>query len=118
MCIFEEKLDEQILEKLQDFEFSVCCRFTCAAFYRTCDRDYLIIYHVYVLCNAQFSDGDGDSKKFFYRTAKTRELDDLLGDIYHKILGMHTNINFFISPDLKKMSVTRDFVVSQQQMWV
>ncbi|CAA3014557.1 DNA mismatch repair MSH5 [Olea europaea subsp. europaea] len=56
MCIFEEKLDEQILEKLQDFEFS-------------------------------FSDGDGDSKKFFYRTTKTRELDDLLGDIYHKILA-------------------------------
>ncbi|XP_073153952.1 DNA mismatch repair protein MSH5 isoform X6 [Henckelia pumila] len=57
MCIFEEKLDDSILEQLQDFEFS-------------------------------FSDEDGDCKKFFYRTAKTRELDNLLGDIYHKILDM------------------------------
>ncbi|KZV16500.1 hypothetical protein F511_10112 [Dorcoceras hygrometricum] len=57
MCIFEEKLDDSILEQLQDFEFA-------------------------------FSDEDGDAKKFFYRTAKTRELDNLLGDIYHKILDM------------------------------
>ncbi|KAI8557568.1 hypothetical protein RHMOL_Rhmol04G0020400 [Rhododendron molle] len=35
-----------------------------------------------------FSDEDGDTKKFFYRTSKTRELDNLLGDIYHKILGL------------------------------
>ncbi|XP_075522973.1 DNA mismatch repair protein MSH5 isoform X2 [Primulina tabacum] len=35
-----------------------------------------------------FSDEDGVCKKFFYRTAKTRELDNLLGDIYHKILDM------------------------------
>ncbi|KAF5949429.1 hypothetical protein HYC85_011422 [Camellia sinensis] len=35
-----------------------------------------------------FSDEDGDMKKFFYRTSKTRELDNLLGDIYHKILGL------------------------------
>ncbi|XP_057980785.1 DNA mismatch repair protein MSH5 [Malania oleifera] len=39
-----------------------------------------------------FSDGDGDSKKFFYRTSKTRELDNLLGDIYHKILDMERAI--------------------------
>lgn len=25
MCIFEEKLDDDILEKLQDFEFAVSC---------------------------------------------------------------------------------------------
>ncbi|KAL6529464.1 MutS protein msh5 [Orobanche gracilis] len=56
MCIFEEKLGDNILEKLRDFEFA-------------------------------FSDEVGDSKKFFYRTGKTRELDNLLGDIYHKILG-------------------------------
>ncbi|KAK6149277.1 hypothetical protein DH2020_016802 [Rehmannia glutinosa] len=61
MCIFEEKLDDNILLKLQDFEFA-------------------------------FSDEDGDSKKFFYRTAKTRELDNLLGDIYHKILDMERAI--------------------------
>ncbi|KAL3636963.1 MutS protein msh5 [Castilleja foliolosa] len=61
MCIFEEKLDDNILEKLQDFEFA-------------------------------FSDEEGDSKKFFYRTGKTRELDNLLGDIYHKILDMERAI--------------------------
>ncbi|KAA8523663.1 hypothetical protein F0562_010086 [Nyssa sinensis] len=61
MCIFEEKLDEVMLEKLQDFEYV-------------------------------FSDEDGDSKKFFYRTSKTRELDNLLGDIYHKILDMERAI--------------------------
>ncbi|KAE8692756.1 DNA mismatch repair protein MSH5-like isoform X4 [Hibiscus syriacus] len=37
-----------------------------------------------------FSDADGETKRFFYRTPKTRELDNLLGDIYHKVLGrMH-----------------------------
>ncbi|CAL5392801.1 unnamed protein product [Camellia sinensis] len=35
-----------------------------------------------------FSDEDGDMKKFFYCTLKTRELDNLLRDIYHKILDM------------------------------
>ncbi|KAI9161743.1 hypothetical protein LWI28_020312 [Acer negundo] len=35
-----------------------------------------------------FSDVDGETKRFFYRTPKTRELDNLLGDIYHKILDM------------------------------
>ncbi|CAL5390431.1 unnamed protein product [Camellia sinensis] len=39
-----------------------------------------------------FSDEDGDMKKFFYRTSKTRELDNLLGDIYHKILDMERAI--------------------------
>ncbi|OWM67424.1 hypothetical protein CDL15_Pgr019884 [Punica granatum] len=34
-----------------------------------------------------FSDTDGDTERFFYHTAKTRELDALLGDIYHKILA-------------------------------
>ncbi|XP_038903564.1 DNA mismatch repair protein MSH5 isoform X1 [Benincasa hispida] len=33
-----------------------------------------------------FSDVDGDIKRFFYHSPKTRELDNLLGDIYHKIL--------------------------------
>ncbi|XP_059664846.1 DNA mismatch repair protein MSH5 isoform X5 [Cornus florida] len=39
-----------------------------------------------------FSDEDADTKKFFYRTSKTRELDSLLGDIYHKILDMERAI--------------------------
>nr|XP_027064249.1 DNA mismatch repair protein MSH5-like isoform X3 [Coffea arabica] len=39
-----------------------------------------------------FSDEDENTKKFFYRTAKTRELDSLLGDLYHKILDMERAI--------------------------
>nr|GMC80404.1 DNA mismatch repair protein MSH5 isoform X1 [Ipomoea batatas] len=61
LCIFNEKLDEEMQEKLPDFEFA-------------------------------FLDEDGDTKKFFYRTSKTRELDTLLGDIYHKILDMERAI--------------------------
>ncbi|BFG29613.1 hypothetical protein CerSpe_158870 [Prunus speciosa] len=61
MCIFEEKLDEATLEKVQDFEFA-------------------------------FSDAEGETKRLFYHTAKTRELDNLLGDIYHKILDMERAI--------------------------
>ncbi|KAI3703068.1 hypothetical protein L6452_28823 [Arctium lappa] len=61
MCFFEEKADELILEKLEDYEFA-------------------------------FSDEDDDVRKFYYRNAKTRELDSLLGDIYHKILDMERAI--------------------------
>ncbi|XP_023740094.1 DNA mismatch repair protein MSH5 isoform X1 [Lactuca sativa] len=61
MCIFQEKLDEHDLEKLQDYEFA-------------------------------FSDEDGEVRKFYYRNAKTRELDSVLGDIYHKILDMERAI--------------------------
>ncbi|XP_024021664.1 DNA mismatch repair protein MSH5 isoform X4 [Morus notabilis] len=39
-----------------------------------------------------FSDMDGETKRFFYRTPKTQELDNLLGDIYHKILDMERAI--------------------------
>ncbi|KAL3576459.1 hypothetical protein D5086_021742 [Populus alba] len=39
-----------------------------------------------------FSDVDGETKRYFYRTPKTRELDELLGDIYHKILDMERAI--------------------------
>lgn len=28
MCIYDEKLDDNILEKLQDFEFAVSCELT------------------------------------------------------------------------------------------
>lgn len=39
-----------------------------------------------------FADEDCESKRFFYRSLKTRELDSLLGDIYHKILDMERAI--------------------------
>ncbi|GAB4846174.1 MutS protein msh5 [Ancistrocladus abbreviatus] len=39
-----------------------------------------------------FSDGDHEMKRFFYHTSKTRELDKLLGDIYHKVLDMERAI--------------------------
>lgn len=39
-----------------------------------------------------FFDVDGETKRYFYRTPKTRELDELLGDIYHKILDMERAI--------------------------
>ncbi|KAL8162548.1 hypothetical protein V2J09_014037 [Rumex salicifolius] len=57
LCIFEEKLDESILQKFDDIEFA-------------------------------FSEGDNEMLRSYYRTSKTRELDHLLGDIYHKILDM------------------------------
>ncbi|TVU20034.1 hypothetical protein EJB05_36221 [Eragrostis curvula] len=31
---------------------------------------------------------EGEERRFYYHTQKTRELDNLLGDIYHKILAM------------------------------
>ncbi|XP_071733699.1 DNA mismatch repair protein MSH5-like isoform X1 [Rutidosis leptorrhynchoides] len=61
MCIFEERLEEGVLDNLEDYEFA-------------------------------FSDEDSDVRKFYYRNAKTRELDSLLGDIYHKILDMERAI--------------------------
>ncbi|KAF1868745.1 hypothetical protein Lal_00036183 [Lupinus albus] len=39
-----------------------------------------------------FWDADGETKRYFYRTPKTGELDNLLGDIYHKILDMERAI--------------------------
>ncbi|XP_056866721.1 DNA mismatch repair protein MSH5 [Raphanus sativus] len=39
-----------------------------------------------------FSDLDGETQRFFYHTPKTRELDNILGDIYHKILDMERAI--------------------------
>ncbi|RDX94352.1 DNA mismatch repair protein MSH5, partial [Mucuna pruriens] len=42
-----------------------------------------------------FCDTDGETKRYFYRTPKTRELDSLLGDIHHKILeGDHQRLVF------------------------
>ncbi|XP_027939204.1 DNA mismatch repair protein MSH5 isoform X1 [Vigna unguiculata] len=39
-----------------------------------------------------FCDTDGETKRYFYRTPKTRELDSLLGDIHHKIQDMERAI--------------------------
>ncbi|XP_027368588.1 DNA mismatch repair protein MSH5 [Abrus precatorius] len=61
MCIFEEKLEATILEKLVDWEYI-------------------------------FGDADEETKRYFYHTPKTRELDSLLGDIHHKILDMERAI--------------------------
>lgn len=35
----------------------------------------------------QFEGDDADGRGIFYHTKRTRELDELLGDVYHKILG-------------------------------
>ncbi|XP_025808387.1 DNA mismatch repair protein MSH5 isoform X3 [Panicum hallii] len=35
---------------------------------------------------------EGEERRFYYHTQKTRELDNLLGDIYHKILDMERAI--------------------------
>eukprot|EP00249_Psilotum_nudum_P000759 c12865_g1_i3 orf=213-2087(+) len=39
-----------------------------------------------------FSGADKSEEEFFYRTSKTKELDSVLGDIYHKILDMERAI--------------------------
>nr|XP_016437797.1 PREDICTED: DNA mismatch repair protein MSH5-like isoform X2 [Nicotiana tabacum] len=74
MCIFNEKLDEEMLEKLQDYEFA-------------------------------FADEEGENGRFFYHTAKTRELDNLLGDIYHKILDMERAIMRDLVSHILQLSV-------------
>nr|XP_016481733.1 PREDICTED: DNA mismatch repair protein MSH5-like isoform X9 [Nicotiana tabacum] len=76
MCIFNEKLAEEMLEKLQDYEFA-------------------------------FADEEGENRRFFYHTAKTRELDNLLGDIYHKILVSF--YSFELSKDMER-AIMRDLV--------
>lgn len=76
MCIFDQQIDDCTLEKLQGFEFAVSSYMLLGLFITT-----------KINLSEQFSE-DGDEKKFFYHTAKTRELDNLLGDIYHKILGI------------------------------
>ncbi|VAH08839.1 unnamed protein product [Triticum turgidum subsp. durum] len=50
------------------------------------------------LCDEELQDfefafsEDGEERRFYYHTQKTRELDNLLGDIYHKILDMERAI--------------------------
>ncbi|KAK4364257.1 hypothetical protein RND71_015615 [Anisodus tanguticus] len=74
MCIFNEKLGEEMLENLQDYEFA-------------------------------FADEEGEHRRFFYHTAKTKELDNLLGDIYHKILDMERAITRDLVSHILQFSV-------------
>ncbi|KAM3287524.1 DNA mismatch repair protein MSH5 isoform X10 [Capsicum chacoense] len=74
MCIFNEKLDEEMLESLQDYEFA-------------------------------FADEEGEHRRFFYHTAKTKEMDNLLGDIYHKILDMERAITRDLVSHIHQFSV-------------
>jgi hypothetical protein len=39
------------------------------------------------MARVQFDGDDADGHGIFYHTKRTRELDELLGDVYHKILG-------------------------------
>ncbi|KAH0753220.1 hypothetical protein KY290_006542 [Solanum tuberosum] len=74
MCIFNEKLGEEMLESLQDYEFA-------------------------------FADEEGEHRRFFYHTAKTKELDNLLGDVYHKILDMERAITRDLVSHILQFSV-------------
>ncbi|XP_059292023.1 DNA mismatch repair protein MSH5 isoform X3 [Lycium ferocissimum] len=74
MCIFNEKLGEEMLENLQDYDFA-------------------------------FADEEGEHRRFFYHTAKTKELDNLLGDIYHKILDMERAITRDLVSHILQFSV-------------
>lgn len=88
MCIFNEKLGEEMLETLQDYEFAVwhCMIYKAVYGITRC----LSIYINNGFSNVQFADEEGEHRRFFYHTAKTKEMDNLLGDIYHKILGMYS----------------------------
>lgn len=79
-----------MLESLQDYEFVVRHCMIYKAVYGITRR--LLIYISNGLSNVQFADEEGEHRRFFYHTAKTKELDNLLGDIYHKILGMYSLI--------------------------
>ncbi len=46
---------------------------------------YLGKYEYIIISISQFEGGCEEG--FFYRTSKTRELDDMIGDIFPKILG-------------------------------
>ncbi|XP_060207306.1 DNA mismatch repair protein MSH5 isoform X10 [Lycium barbarum] len=74
MCIFNEKLGEEMLENLQDYDFA-------------------------------FADEEGEHRRSFYHTAKTKELDNLLGDIYHKILDMERAITRDLVSHILQFSV-------------
>ncbi|CAN4118258.1 unnamed protein product [Withania somnifera] len=53
----------------------------------------------------EFADEEGEYRRFFYHTAKTRELDNLLGDIYHKILDMERAITRDLVSHILQFSV-------------
>lgn len=35
----------------------------------------------------QFEGGENDDRRFFYHTSRTRQLDEMLGDIHHRVVG-------------------------------
>ncbi|KHN11911.1 MutS protein like 5 [Glycine soja] len=74
--IFEVGISEGLREELKYLNLDIVEK---ASSHITAELGY-----VYEL----FCDTDGETKKYFYRTPKTRELDSLLGDIHHKILGI------------------------------
>ncbi|KAG6577482.1 DNA mismatch repair protein MSH5, partial [Cucurbita argyrosperma subsp. sororia] len=93
---FCDELDElrEIYEELPQFLEEVTSM-EVAQFPQFCKNklDPCIVYiHQIEVLQIQFSDVDGDIKRYFYRSPKTRELDNLLGDIYHKILDMERAI--------------------------
>ncbi|KAH9290878.1 hypothetical protein KI387_034995, partial [Taxus chinensis] len=77
------KLSDQLLEKLQDFEFI-------------------------------FAGGDNHQNEFFYSTTKTKELDVLLGDVYHKIFDMERaivrDLELRIQPFSMHLNMASNFV--------
>uniref|UniRef100_A0A6N2L0Z3 DNA mismatch repair protein MSH5 n=2 Tax=Salix viminalis TaxID=40686 RepID=A0A6N2L0Z3_SALVM len=111
---FCDELDElrQIYEDLPDFLYKVslleCAQLPHLGKEKLIPRIVYIHQIGYLLCIFEekldetsllkpqdfefFSDVDGETKRYFYRTPKTRELDELLGDIYHKILDMERAI--------------------------
>ncbi|XP_062181064.1 DNA mismatch repair protein MSH5 isoform X2 [Phragmites australis] len=109
-----DELDElrMIYEELPDFLEQVSANENASLpFSLECRKAPLIVYvHQigYLMCFFDEKIGDallvglpdyefafseeGEERRFYYHTQKTRELDNLLGDIYHKILDMERAI--------------------------
>uniref|UniRef100_A0A0E0A172 DNA mismatch repair proteins mutS family domain-containing protein n=1 Tax=Oryza glumipatula TaxID=40148 RepID=A0A0E0A172_9ORYZ len=82
---YDTLLDElrMVYEELPDFLEQVSANEIASfPFSFECRKAPLIVY---------FSE-EGEERRFYYHTQKTRELDNLLGDIYHKILDMERAI--------------------------
>ena len=79
ICFFNEKISDALLVELPDYEFAVCSLFILSF-------QFINLLLGGTICFHQFSE-EGEERRFYYHTQKTRELDNLLGDIYHKILG-------------------------------
>ncbi|KAF9672573.1 hypothetical protein SADUNF_Sadunf11G0056200 [Salix dunnii] len=124
---FCDELDElrQIYEDLPDFLYKVslleCAQLPHLGKEKLIPRIVYIRQIGYLLCIFEekldetsilkpqdfefFSDVDVETKRYFYRTPKTRELDELLGDIYHKILAV-----LFVKMKDMERAITRDLV--------